>query len=302
MTGERPWVESLVACIPDGLMLVAGDGTIVWASPEFCALAAAPGGAKGRQAGEFLRDWDQLRPALESALRDRPRAEHDAVLRGADGAVRAVVVSAAACRPGIGAALALHVRDDEEAGRLRRQLAEREQSHSFLKAGVSDLVVRCDAAWRVTWANEAAGPLFTEGGDLRGMLAPESLACLEAVADGDGATRAPISIESARGRRPAFYLKGIARRLEDEAGAFAGVSMIVRDDSEHRRLAMLCARLQLTPREQEVAEYLLNGFSNLNIAAILGLSESGVKFHVRNIFARARVSTRTELMALLLQD
>jgi DNA-binding CsgD family transcriptional regulator len=35
------------------------------------------------------------------------------------------------------------------------------------------------------------------------------------------------------------------------------------------------------------------------MAMILGLSESGVKFHVKNIMGKARVSSRTELLAQL---
>jgi DNA-binding NarL/FixJ family response regulator len=54
---------------------------------------------------------------------------------------------------------------------------------------------------------------------------------------------------------------------------------------------------QLTEREEEVLKLLAGGASNAHIATGLGLSESTVKFHLRNLFAKLGVTNRTEAAA-----
>jgi DNA-binding CsgD family transcriptional regulator len=50
----------------------------------------------------------------------------------------------------------------------------------------------------------------------------------------------------------------------------------------------------LTPREQEVLKLVARGFSNKEVADILGISPDTVKTHVRNIFSRLNVTDRTQ--------
>jgi DNA-binding CsgD family transcriptional regulator len=57
--------------------------------------------------------------------------------------------------------------------------------------------------------------------------------------------------------------------------------------------------IPLTRREQEVAELLLQGKSNKQIAALLGISESTVEFHIKNIYAKLGVSSRPEAILKL---
>lgn len=54
---------------------------------------------------------------------------------------------------------------------------------------------------------------------------------------------------------------------------------------------------ELTDREEEVLVLLAKGASNAQIAAQLKLSESTVKFHLRNVFAKLGVTNRTEAAA-----
>jgi DNA-binding CsgD family transcriptional regulator len=56
---------------------------------------------------------------------------------------------------------------------------------------------------------------------------------------------------------------------------------------------------QLSNREQEVAKLLLEGKSNKLIASALHIAESTVEFHLTNIYAKYRVSSRTELILKL---
>jgi DNA-binding CsgD family transcriptional regulator len=52
-------------------------------------------------------------------------------------------------------------------------------------------------------------------------------------------------------------------------------------------------------REKEVVELLLQGKSNKQIALALGISERTVEFHLRNVYAKLQVSSRTEAVLKL---
>jgi DNA-binding NarL/FixJ family response regulator len=68
----------------------------------------------------------------------------------------------------------------------------------------------------------------------------------------------------------------------------------MRIDAARRSSAL---RLSLTPREQQIMEFLLRRFSNKEIAEILNISERTVKFHVSNILSKLQVTSRQELAA-----
>ena len=55
----------------------------------------------------------------------------------------------------------------------------------------------------------------------------------------------------------------------------------------------------LSNREKEVVELLLQGKSNKMIALSLGITDRTVEFHLRNIYDKYQVRTRTELILLL---
>ena len=59
---------------------------------------------------------------------------------------------------------------------------------------------------------------------------------------------------------------------------------------------------QLSSREAEVVNLLLEGKSNKLIASALGISGSTVEFHLKNIYAKVQVSSRMELVLKLGQS
>jgi DNA-binding NarL/FixJ family response regulator len=58
----------------------------------------------------------------------------------------------------------------------------------------------------------------------------------------------------------------------------------------------------LTKRELEVLRLLVRGYSNIRIAQELDVSEPTVRFHLRNIYAKAGLQSRTEAVAWALQQ
>ncbi len=56
---------------------------------------------------------------------------------------------------------------------------------------------------------------------------------------------------------------------------------------------------QLSQREREVANLVLQGKGNKQIAWLLGISVSTVEFHLKNIYAKLHLSSRVELILKL---
>jgi DNA-binding CsgD family transcriptional regulator len=68
------------------------------------------------------------------------------------------------------------------------------------------------------------------------------------------------------------------------------------------RFEKLARRAALTQREREVAKLAIEGRQNSEIAAALALSPETVKQHLRNLFRKTGVRSRTELAALFLRS
>ncbi len=68
--------------------------------------------------------------------------------------------------------------------------------------------------------------------------------------------------------------------------------------SEQERLERFGAHHDLSIRERDVLMQLIDGKSNKEIAAVLCVSESTVKFHVRNLLRKTGCSTRVEVSDL----
>jgi DNA-binding NarL/FixJ family response regulator len=67
------------------------------------------------------------------------------------------------------------------------------------------------------------------------------------------------------------------------------------------RLEERAAQPTLTPREIQVMELVSEGRRNKEIAAILGISEETVQVHLKNIFAKLKVSERTAAVNVALR-
>lgn len=72
--------------------------------------------------------------------------------------------------------------------------------------------------------------------------------------------------------------------------------------SQKERLNAFIQKHELSSREIEVLNLIIEGASNGDISAKLFISENTVKFHVRNILKKTGCSNRTELLATLNQS
>ncbi|MFP4510535.1 MAG: helix-turn-helix domain-containing protein [Spirochaetaceae bacterium] len=75
--------------------------------------------------------------------------------------------------------------------------------------------------------------------------------------------------------------------LGPEDAADPGEPLLVLSEAQRRENP-------LTPRETEVLEAVADGFSNREIANVLGMSENTVKFHLSSIYEKLDADNRTD--------
>lgn len=68
------------------------------------------------------------------------------------------------------------------------------------------------------------------------------------------------------------------------------------------QLARRISRIQLSPREQEVLEFVVHGLTNREIANLMHLSHRTVRNHVVSCLDKLRVKDRTEAAAVAIQS
>lgn len=69
--------------------------------------------------------------------------------------------------------------------------------------------------------------------------------------------------------------------------------------SSKERLNAFIQKYELSSRETQVLNMIIEGASNGEISAKLFISENTVKFHVRNILKKTDCANRTELLAMM---
>ena len=72
--------------------------------------------------------------------------------------------------------------------------------------------------------------------------------------------------------------------------------------SAGRKADALADRIDLTVRELETLKWISRGYSNLQIAREVGVTEDTVKFHVKNILSKMGVESRGKAVALGLRN
>jgi DNA-binding NarL/FixJ family response regulator len=116
---------------------------------------------------------------------------------------------------------------------------------------------------------------------------------LNLVSDAAGAADA-----IAHGARGVLLINAAPRRIHTALRAIADGLFVVDDELSEKIVPQARARVELfeplTEREQQVAQLLVRGLTNKEIAVRLGVTQHTVKFHLNGILRKLGVSTRTE--------
>lgn len=137
----------------------------------------------------------------------------------------------------------------------------------------------------------------------------DGLTCLRIIKEESPHTRVLIltAFDDRESVREAFELgaDGFALKTEPPALTVAAIREVFHGRMVFPRLAArhilqrqrAQQRMALTPREMEVLALVAEGLTNAQIAQRLVVSQETVKFHLRNIYQKLGVSTRTEAAA-----
>ena len=101
------------------------------------------------------------------------------------------------------------------------------------------------------------------------------------------ASARPI-VEAAAAR----HWREVADRFDMQEGGSNG-----QPERQLERSFQQFAEGQLTPRERQVVEYTLKGYSAEALGQVLGISSGTVRIHRRNIYAKLGISSQAELFA-----
>ncbi len=156
-----------------------------------------------------------------------------------------------------------------------------------------------DARRRVLFANSACFAMLkpVAGADLRlgsGSALPDNLQPLLE----DVEKRLAGVPESCNVILPSYDICVRACKLHDHGDP--AVLLLVERASRQDVVRSALANYPLTPRETEVAELVLRGYPNRHIADQLVLAESTVEDHLKRIFAKVGVRSRSALASKIL--
>ena len=87
--------------------------------------------------------------------------------------------------------------------------------------------------------------------------------------------------------------KGNGEPIENSLCSRVPVPLTTHLLSADDAIALLASRLNLTPRQAEVVHWIAEGKSNSEVGIILDCSFNTVKFHLKEIFQRLNVHSRT---------
>lgn len=164
------------------------------------------------------------------------------------------------------------------------------------------LLLLDESARVISQSEQAERYLHALGDEWRAGELPSSIYGLEARARALAGGTAPPGTAPARLRIPTSQGHWLAFHATAMAGNKATVAIIVEKARPAEVAPLVFEAYGLTPREQQVAQRVLAGFSTREIAETLVISEYTVQDHIKAIFTKTGVSSRRELSGRIFFD
>jgi PAS domain S-box-containing protein len=191
----------------------------------------------------------------------------------------------------------------------RLSLAAQERLRALVETS-SAAIVTVDERGFIELANQAAGDLLApRDGMLVGNPIAAFLPELHHALRGEEAPQFRASMQC-RGHRGSgeTFIADVWFSTYKEGGA-PKLAAIIGDVTENTDQAplngsdpALAEQIPLNPRELDVLRYLVQGLANKEIAARMGLSESGVKNTLQQLFTKTGVRTRSQLVRVAMEQ
>ncbi len=191
----------------------------------------------------------------------------------------------------------------------RLSLAAQERLRALVETS-SAAIVTVDERGFIELANQAAGDLLApRDGKLVGNPIAAFLPELHHALRGEEAPQFRASMQC-RGHRGSgeTFIADVWFSTYKEGGA-PKLAAIIGDVTENTDQAplngsdpALAEQIPLNPRELDVLRYLVQGLANKEIAARMGLSESGVKNTLQQLFTKTGVRTRSQLVRVAMEQ
>jgi len=180
------------------------------------------------------------------------------------------------------------VRQSEVLARIAAHVStarQMNQARSALDAFGNAVLAVTPADGRIVWQTPLARQWMTQYFGLEtDAVTPAPLAAWLA-----GATAVPLTV-----------IRGAARLIftaPDQRGGEQWM-IVLREESDTAKVQALMALFRLTQRESEVLHWVIQGKTNRDIGAILGMSPRTVNKHLEHVFEKLGVETRTAAATL----
>ena len=176
---------------------------------------------------------------------------------------------------------------------IRRCLLQSELAHRDGDSVPGMLVVGSDG-WELEVVTAAAArwlEAIEDGSFSAGLPLAVTSVVAQARSHGDDVARARLRVRD--GRWLTLYAEAMTQ------GADARVAVVLEPTRPHELAAIMVEAHQLTPRERDIAQHVLLGRSTAEIAGALFLSAWTVQDHLKKVFDKVGVRSRSELAARL---
>lgn len=195
-------------------------------------------------------------------------------------------------------------RDITSLKRTEEDLRERERIYRALVENSLDGIIQTDLNGDILFLNPVAERLFQPNKSIMTAVYREDLdrvrLAWSRLAAGECLKNFELRVMDCTDR--IVYLSCNATLIRDGERGTSSILAVGQDVTARRWAEVTMQEAHLTPREREIFLRVIQGYTNLNIAHQLEISEATVKYHLTFIFKKTHTMNRTELSALAFRE